>query len=533
MADEMSVAAGKRFSRDLRRIREDRGVSIDEVHQETRIARSLIEAFEEGGLYDHETFNEVYLRSFVQAYAEAVKISPDTVRTELEAALEGSYESALADRYLTDSAPSEGDDEEKEGIDEASATDAASDPDRPPTRDDEAASSEPPVAGGPEGRGGIVGPARALGEEPEADTDPSEESVPVPPEGSDADDASPDEDDASSDDDTELDGDTAASEEHPSPTAEDEPSTASEPSVEDDAESDDSEAADSPEEGAADDSTGLPEDRRPSWMEEGEEGEEAPISPRAHEEEGERPGGDAQTPPTAETGETGIVGEPTAMGSGSGEQPSPSAAPSAPQPPGRGPARRSGWRAWFQGQQREMVWAGVGFVVVLLVLVGLAVAFFSADPEPAPSESTTASTAPASDTAAAPAADTSEATPAEESRPSPANVTLGSSIPLTVLATRDVQGIRIERDDDLARPYWIEEGEAAVFPFENQAILESQLGNVQLFLAGYPYPESQWDTTGGLVITRADVEAFVDTLRGAPAALTTSPDTISKGPPDE
>jgi hypothetical protein len=59
------------------------------------------------------------------------------------------------------------------------------------------------------------------------------------------------------------------------------------------------------------------------------------------------------------------------------------------------------------------------------------------------------------------------------------------------------------------------------------------LGHVEPFVAGYPYPESQWDTTGQIVITRTDVEAFVDTLRGAPATLTTTPDTIPKGPPDQ
>ncbi|MFP4229409.1 MAG: helix-turn-helix domain-containing protein, partial [Salinivenus sp.] len=76
MSDPTEVAAGKRFALDMRRIREDRDVSLSSIHEQTQIAPSLLRSFEEGGLYDHSAFNEVYLRSFVRAYAAVVGMSP-------------------------------------------------------------------------------------------------------------------------------------------------------------------------------------------------------------------------------------------------------------------------------------------------------------------------------------------------------------------------------------------------------------------------------------------------------------------------
>ena len=100
MPDEKGVAAGKRFARDMRRVREDRGVSLATIHEQTQIAESLLDSFEKGGLYDHSAFNEVYLRSFVRAYATAVGISTDEAVVGLKAAIQGEYQNALAVKYL-------------------------------------------------------------------------------------------------------------------------------------------------------------------------------------------------------------------------------------------------------------------------------------------------------------------------------------------------------------------------------------------------------------------------------------------------
>lgn len=100
MSENAAQNKGERFADDLRRIRERRGVSIDEVHEETKIPRGLIESFEETGLLDHPMFNRVYLRSFVRTYARVVDISPAFTLRALEEVLEGTYRGRLAEEYL-------------------------------------------------------------------------------------------------------------------------------------------------------------------------------------------------------------------------------------------------------------------------------------------------------------------------------------------------------------------------------------------------------------------------------------------------
>jgi len=520
MADETSIAAGKRFSRDLRRIREDRGVSIDDLHNETRIARSLIESFEEGGLYNHETFNEVYLRSFVRAYADALEISPDTVRAALDKALDGSYENGLAEKYLP--SPSSGQ-KSRPADDEGGETDrenrlSSTSDSSAKQEDSKGGSPEPPSAGGPEGRGGIVGPARELGEGADEGEGPIEDSSDsMSQKAPDAEFGLGEDADQGTSSDTSEDRDDLSS-----------------PSEEG---GDSSSGLESSPEESTDESDEMSADRRPSWMEEAEEDTEtsAPPDPDSLDSRASSRSEEASSPSPGAVGESGIVGEPTAMGSDS--EAAPAAGRSSPSS-SRAPARNrsaSGSRHWFTGDRREFAWAGIGVLVVLLVLVGLGIAFFSSGSDSASQPSTAASTAPAPDTAASSATDTSavDSSAGVVSRPPLANVTLGETISLTVLATRDVRGIRIQRDEDLSRPYWIEDGEAAVFPFRNRVILRDELSDIQLFLAGYPYPESDWDSTGPVVITRSQVEAFVDTLRGGPAALRTTVDTIPKGPPNQ
>lgn len=91
----------------------------------------------------------------------------------------------------------------------------------------------------------------------------------------------------------------------------------------------------------------------------------------------------------------------------------------------------------------------------------------------------------------------------------------------------NVQGIRLTRDSDLRRPYWIEQGEATTFPFQDQAIIErdEQIAKTRLFLEDYPYPKNRRDDRGRIVIDRQTAQAFADTLRGDPTALSVTPDT--------
>jgi cytoskeletal protein RodZ len=536
MADETSVAAGKRFSQDMKRIREDRDVSVDEIHAETRIARSLIQSFEEGGLYEHPTFNEVYLRSFVQAYAEAIGVSPDAVLDALNDALAGEYDDALSQQYLT-SPPSV--DDAGEDPSPSTADDSPSPPtDRTP---EDRPRSDTPAAGGPEGRGGLVGPPRALGEEPSAEETPSSTADPGEP-GSESSEPSPDEQEEgspvqSADEDAPEEPSSGA----PSaPSAEPDDADAPEPADEES----EAEEDETPDPGDEEDDTSRPdeedevpeeEEDRPSWMEERpeEEADETPPTGQAPPEPARS--GDAAAVPPSGPGETGIVGEPTEMGSDDGATP-PSEAGQTARPstaPERRSRRRSTWDRLLRGEQRELLWGGVGVALILVVLVGLGVAYFSAGSSPQGDASATTASETASSPASAEQTTTDSAATASTPEPPPATVTLGESIALTVLATGNVSEIRIERDEDLRRPYWISEGDAEVFPFQQRVTIQNELDDVRLFVAGYPYPVSPEDTVGGIEITRSQAEAFVDTLRGAPTTLSVTPDTIPVGVPEQ
>jgi hypothetical protein len=96
---------GRQFSSDLRRIREARGISVDDLRNETKIPLTLITAFEETGLFDHPMFNRVYLRSFVRTYAEVVGVVPEEALRGLDEAMAGTYQGSLATAYLGASEP--------------------------------------------------------------------------------------------------------------------------------------------------------------------------------------------------------------------------------------------------------------------------------------------------------------------------------------------------------------------------------------------------------------------------------------------
>ena len=102
MPDPAVTASGERFARDMRRIRDEHGVSMDDIHDKTMISGHIIESFEQDGLFEHPTFNQVYLRSFIRSYANAAGIDPEDALDHLDRALAGDYANQLAVQYLGD-----------------------------------------------------------------------------------------------------------------------------------------------------------------------------------------------------------------------------------------------------------------------------------------------------------------------------------------------------------------------------------------------------------------------------------------------
>lgn len=498
MPDETSSSAGARFSADLRQIREERGISIGEIHDSTRIARTLIESFEEGRLYDHPTYNRVYLRSFVEAYAEAVDISPAAALAGLDAALEGSYEHDLAAQYLESS------EQDRVDVSTDQGSEVSSDSSDVPSP----SSGGAPTAGGPEGRGGIVGPPRAVGGDEDAPELGKERFVASAPEES-----------------QESSSETTGKEISGEGEAEEDDSTSSPPETDPvPTELEDTEPSSSVEDDAH---TEAEPGDLPSWSKDEEEDEDGAESSTVAHSNDDSP---AEPAPSLEgAGGTGIVGEPTKVGEAGDDERSGDGSPDAvasPDASGSSSAPESTHSS--DTRSRQVYVTGFGIVLLVLVLFGLGVAYLSSEEsgeEAASSVPDTTVAAAQSDTTVA------EEAASEDAGPPPADLTLGERLHVTVVATSNVSDMRIRRDSDLRRPYWIQEGEAAVFPFRQQITLENELSDVELFVEGYPFPLSSEDTLGSVEITRSEVEAFADTLRGEPTTLTVPQDTIPAGGP--
>jgi hypothetical protein len=99
MPDEKALS-GARYNDHLRRVRVKKNVSLEMLHEETKIPRDLLDEFEESGLLNHPQFNRVYLRSFVRTYAQAIGIKPEEALEALEESFDDRYGGSLAVLYL-------------------------------------------------------------------------------------------------------------------------------------------------------------------------------------------------------------------------------------------------------------------------------------------------------------------------------------------------------------------------------------------------------------------------------------------------
>lgn len=337
MPDPSVTASGERFARDMRRIREAHDVSREAIYDETMISVHLIESFEQDGLFEHPTFNRVYLRSFMRSYANAVGMNPDDALTHLERALTGKYANELAVEYLGD---------EPIEIDSVEETAEETVPD-------------------------------------EADKEPSPD---APPDGS-----------------------------------------------------------------------------------------ASPASP---------PGATASPTPPAE--------------------PAPAV-----------PASASEDRDESDGTQQGVL-IGIGIVLVIIIAWVLVDVFRS---ENTPERQT--SPAVPADTA-----DTTQLEPVDSLEADTPSVAIGDTMYFTVIAQEQLNPIRVRRDEDLRRPYYLNRGQAAVFPAQQQIVIDEGYDAIRLLINGHEYPAVQRVGTEGLVITRDTVQAFLDTTSTTPLSLVVPADTF-------
>ena len=95
------------FEADFTDLRESRGLSLDDLHHETRIPVDVLRRFESGSLLADSSFSDVYLRAFMKSYAKALGVPQSQALAAFDAHAAGRYAGQLREDYTppTPSAP--------------------------------------------------------------------------------------------------------------------------------------------------------------------------------------------------------------------------------------------------------------------------------------------------------------------------------------------------------------------------------------------------------------------------------------------
>ena len=93
------MPTGTSFEADLRAAREAADLSLDDIQQKTRLPVHVLQRFEEGELIGDPTYNEVYLKAFLQSYAKAVGVPTSAVSSAYAAYQKGAYDGSLHPSY--------------------------------------------------------------------------------------------------------------------------------------------------------------------------------------------------------------------------------------------------------------------------------------------------------------------------------------------------------------------------------------------------------------------------------------------------
>lgn len=84
---------------DLKNIRRDHKLGIQDMYELTRIPLDILKAIEDGTLFEDESRNSTYIRSFVRTYAKSLKISEDDIVKALDDHIIGVYDGFLLSKY--------------------------------------------------------------------------------------------------------------------------------------------------------------------------------------------------------------------------------------------------------------------------------------------------------------------------------------------------------------------------------------------------------------------------------------------------
>ena len=84
----MSSQVLRKFAEELKSKREEKGITLHQIRNKTRLDIKFLEAIEEGNFH---VMPEVYIKAFIREYAQAIDIDPDTTIEKYNLAKEGKY----------------------------------------------------------------------------------------------------------------------------------------------------------------------------------------------------------------------------------------------------------------------------------------------------------------------------------------------------------------------------------------------------------------------------------------------------------
>jgi hypothetical protein len=103
---------------------------------------------------------------------------------------------------------------------------------------------------------------------------------------------------------------------------------------------------------------------------------------------------------------------------------------------------------------------------------------------------------------------TSTRTPIPNNPPKP--VVLSDSLEVFVVAsTGKLDPFRVKIDNDLRRPYWLDQGDSMRFYISERLVVEDNLDAMQILLEGFSYPIYETDSLSRVVIDRDSAQAFL------------------------
>ncbi len=117
---------------------------------------------------------------------------------------------------------------------------------------------------------------------------------------------------------------------------------------------------------------------------------------------------------------------------------------------------------------------------------------------------------PAAETRNTGETDTLVATPAVVQPLPLEDVVLKDSLELFVVAsTGKLDPFRVKVDNDMRRPYWLDEGDSMRFYVSNRVTVEDNLEAMEILLEGYTYPIYSTDSLAIVVIDRDSMRTFL------------------------